>query len=122
MPGSATATPADSDTVMDDTDETPVASTSASATASTSTSVAGSTKRAGKKLTPAQLKKQKLEAAEAAGIDFNIGGSSLAAPAEGRYDDRKPGGIKNCGECGKKFVVTKVSLARCSLCLLEALC
>jgi len=109
QPGSDTGTP-------DNDSDAPLASTSASASASASTSAAPSVagsglKRGGAKLTPAQLKKQKLAAAAAAeaGPSFSVGGTSLAAPAKGRYDDRKPpGSITNCAECGKKFTVSKV--------------
>jgi DNA repair protein RAD7 len=31
------------------------------------------------------------------------------APKAGRYDNRAPGAIASCGECGRKFTVTKVS-------------
>ena len=119
MPDSNVSTPVPGSTVgsdagtPDNDSDAPVASTSASASASAATSVAPSavgSKRGGAKLTAAQLKKQKMAAAAEAGVEFNIGGSNVAAPGKGRYDDRKmPGSITQCAECGKKFTVSKVS-------------
>ncbi|GAA5913433.1 hypothetical protein JCM6882_001960 [Rhodosporidiobolus microsporus] len=69
----------------------------------------GSSKRKGKPLTAAQAKKKK--AAQAAEFgddgDFTLGGGAMPAPKKGRYEDRTPGAIKVCGECGKKFTVSK---------------
>lgn len=39
--------------------------------------------------------------------DFLIAGVK-EGPKPGRYDKRAPGSISMCGECGKKFTVTKV--------------
>ncbi|GAA5832805.1 hypothetical protein JCM11251_005771 [Rhodosporidiobolus azoricus] len=82
------------------------ASTDANAEAGPSSSAP---KRKGKPLTAAQAKKKK--AAQAAEFgdegDFTLGGGAMPAPKKGRYEDRTPGAIKVCGECGKKFTVSK---------------
>ncbi|GAA6012310.1 hypothetical protein JCM10207_002798 [Rhodosporidiobolus poonsookiae] len=83
------------------------ASTDANAEAGPSTASGSGSKRKGKALTAAQAKKKKAaEAADGEG-DFILGGGAMPAPKKGRYEDRVPGQIKVCGECGKKFTVSK---------------
>ena len=52
----------------------------------------------------AAAKKAKVDASEG----FQLAGMP-EGPKQGRYNDRIPGAISMCGECGKRFTVTKVS-------------
>ncbi|GAA5856906.1 hypothetical protein JCM8547_008457 [Rhodosporidiobolus lusitaniae] len=86
------------------TDGNAEASSSTAGNAEAGPSSASSTKRkASKPLTAAQAKKKKAKEAE----EFSVGGSALPQPKKGRYEERKPGQIKVCAECGKKFTVSK---------------
>ncbi|GAA6043312.1 hypothetical protein JCM8097_001179 [Rhodosporidiobolus ruineniae] len=101
------------------TSASPAASTSTDANAeagpSSASSSAVASKRKGKPLSAAAQKKAKKAALDAhnAGFgedgmdDFSVGGKQVSQPKKGRYEGRVPGQIKVCGECGKKFTVSK---------------
>ncbi|GAA5913016.1 hypothetical protein JCM8208_005668 [Rhodotorula glutinis] len=80
-------------------------STDANAEAGPSTASSSSTKkRKGKDSTAAAKKKKKVDVD---GDDFNLAGVPHTAPKKGRYENRLPGSIAVCAECGKKFTVSK---------------
>lgn len=79
----------------------------ASTSTSTSVTVTG-TKRKATGSSAAALKKQK----QAAEVEFKVGGQPQVAPKKGKYENRTPGVIQVCAECGKRFTVTKVSRGR----------
>ncbi|GAA5846980.1 hypothetical protein JCM9279_006978 [Rhodotorula babjevae] len=100
----------------------PAASSSSSVTASAAPSTdanaeagpstASSTKkRKGKDSTAtaaaAAAKKKKKNKADVDGDDFTLAGVPHTAPKKGRYENRLPGSIAVCAECGKKFTVSK---------------
>ncbi|KAK4047874.1 UV-damaged DNA-binding protein rad7 [Microbotryomycetes sp. JL221] len=53
-------------------------------------------------------KKKKQQDADGEGI-FDLAGQAHPAPKKGRYENRPPGSIAVCSDCGKKFTVTKYS-------------
>ncbi|BGP18423.1 hypothetical protein JCM10213_001670 [Rhodosporidiobolus nylandii] len=87
----------------------PSASGSASTDANAEAGPSSGAKRKGKPLTAVQAKKAKAKQAAEFGEegDFTLAGKEMPAPKKGRYEERKPGAIKVCGECGKKFTVSK---------------
>ncbi|GAA5903534.1 hypothetical protein JCM5296_006853 [Sporobolomyces johnsonii] len=111
------------DTTEDDqhiasTSSTPV--TDANAQASTSS---GTKRKAPKQPTAAALKKQKQQQAD----EFMIAGKA-EGPKKGRYENRTPGAIAVCAECGKKFTVSKYTASNpngpgmlCSPCTNESI-
>jgi len=105
-----------STTTTNDEEQTisPIASTSASAIASTSASPIASgsgsgIKRKTKSQTEAALKRQKKVEEEG----FNLAGKHQSVPKKGRYENKTPGSIAVCAECGKKFTVSKVRILPC---------
>ncbi|KAM0790783.1 hypothetical protein ACM66B_004631 [Microbotryomycetes sp. NB124-2] len=61
------------------------------------------------KQTAAALKKKKKmdQDANGDGSMFDLAGQAHPAPKKGRYENRPPGSIAVCSDCGKKFTVTK---------------
>ncbi|GAA5826959.1 hypothetical protein JCM3770_005182 [Rhodotorula araucariae] len=60
--------------------------------------------------------------------DFNLAGVPHSAPKKGRYENRTPGSIAVCAECGKKFTVSKYTASNphgtgllCSPCTSESI-
>lgn len=89
------------------------ATTTTSTTTTVSVSTTGSKRKKSGDSTETAKKKKKLQEEE-----FNIAGKK-EGPKPGRYDNRTPGAIAVCGECGKKFTVSKVNPFALSL-FLEA--
>ncbi|GAA5973481.1 hypothetical protein JCM11641_006484 [Rhodosporidiobolus odoratus] len=87
---------------------TPASSHAHAEAGPSSSTTSPASKRKGKPLTAAQAKKAKAAAAEKEGEgDFTLAGKNMPAPKKARYDNRMPGAIKVCAECGKKFTVSK---------------
>lgn len=90
------------------------ASTSAAASSPSSSAVPVETgKRKKNQATGPAAKKKKAADDDDEGDEFNLAGVKEGAKP-GRYDKRIPGSMTKCGECGKRFTVTKVS-CRCRL-------
>ncbi|GAA5859495.1 hypothetical protein JCM1840_004641 [Sporobolomyces johnsonii] len=99
---------------------TPTPVTDANAQASTSSATK---RKAPKQPTAAALKKQKQQQAD----EFMIAGKA-EGPKKGRYENRTPGAIAVCAECGKKFTVSKYTASNpngpgmlCSPCTNESI-
>ncbi|GAA5960185.1 hypothetical protein JCM21900_000432 [Sporobolomyces salmonicolor] len=115
-------------------DHEPVPSASTSVVASTSSSPvtagnahasssSGTKRKPPKQATAAVLKKQKQQQAD----EFMIAGKP-EGPKKGRYENRTPGAIAVCAECGKKFTVSKYTASNpngpgvlCSPCTSESI-
>ncbi|GAA5943767.1 hypothetical protein JCM1841_002014, partial [Sporobolomyces salmonicolor] len=115
-------------------DHQPVPSASTSVVASTSSSPvtagnahastsSGTKRKPPKQATAAVLKKQKQQQAD----EFMIAGKP-EGPKKGRYENRTPGAIAVCAECGKKFTVSKYTASNpngpgvlCSPCTSESI-
>ncbi|GAA5945125.1 hypothetical protein JCM3775_000916, partial [Rhodotorula graminis] len=82
-------------------------STDANAEAGPSTASSSTKKRKGKDTASATAKKHKKKKPDVDGDDFNLAGVPHSAPKKGRYENRLPGSIAVCAECGKKFTVSK---------------
>ncbi|GAA6000740.1 UV-damaged DNA-binding protein RAD7 [Rhodotorula paludigena] len=123
-----TLTSADADAApVASTSATPAASTDANAEASTSS---GTKRKAAADPSSSKGKKGK-KAAKKPDVDedgFTIGGLPHApAPKKGRYEDRTPGAIAVCAQCGRKFTVSKYTASNphgagllCSPCTSES--
>lgn len=98
------------------------ATTTTSTTTTVSVSTTGSKRKKSGDSTETAKKKKKLQEEE-----FNIAGKK-EGPKPGRYDNRTPGAIAVCGECGKKFTVSKYTASNplgagllCSPCTSESI-
>ncbi|BGP26547.1 DNA dependent ATPase [Rhodotorula toruloides] len=103
------------------------ASNDANAEAGPSSSSTAGKKR---KSTSSAASKKKAKKDKAADDEdgFTLAGAPHAAPKKGRYDDRMPGAIAVCAECGKKFTVSKYTASNprgpgllCSPCTSESI-
>ncbi|BGP50239.1 UV-damaged DNA-binding protein rad7 [Rhodotorula kratochvilovae] len=81
------------------------ASVSTDTNAQAGPSSAAGKKRKGKDAAASKSKKKK--PSDTDGDDFNLAGVPHSAPKKGRYENRTPGSIAVCAECGKKFTVSK---------------
>ncbi|ORY88973.1 hypothetical protein BCR35DRAFT_189676 [Leucosporidium creatinivorum] len=103
----------------------PVASTSTTTTTTTTTTVTVK-RKASTTTSAAALKKKKLEAEQE--HQFKIAGKGEGPAKKGRYENRTPGVISVCSDCGKRFTVTKYTATNpsgpgllCSPCTSESI-
>ncbi|BGP34124.1 UV-damaged DNA-binding protein rad7 [Rhodotorula toruloides] len=109
---------------------TPVTVTAAStdANAEAGPSSSSTSKRRKSTSSAASKKKAKKDKGGEEEDGFTLAGAPHAAPKKGRYDDRMPGAIAVCAECGKKFTVSKYTASNprgpgllCSPCTSESI-
>ncbi|GAA5876933.1 hypothetical protein JCM16303_006340 [Sporobolomyces ruberrimus] len=81
----------------------PIASGSGSSPLVASTSSSASKRKTSATKNEAAMKKQKKVEEEG----FMLAGKPQVVPKKGRYENRMPGSIAVCAECGKKFTVSK---------------
>ncbi|KAK4698450.1 DNA repair protein RAD7, partial [Phenoliferia sp. Uapishka_3] len=106
-PQPPTPTAPTSDPASDPTNANADASGSGTRTTTVTIQVEATTsKRKGGPTKGAAAKKQKKAAGSEGDGGFEIAGVT-EGPKPGRYDKRAPGSIAMCGECGKKFTITK---------------
>ncbi|KDE04341.1 hypothetical protein, variant [Microbotryum lychnidis-dioicae p1A1 Lamole] len=138
-PGSTSgaATPASGPTsaaaMGDDEDEEDTSMTTESPVASTSSTIliaSGSgSKRKSNTVSAAALKKKKKQEAEKHGDSpFDLAHQPQVIPKKGKYENRTPGMISICADCGKRFTVTKYTASNphgsgllCSPCTSESI-